>query len=186
MNYFVQNELTYKNRVKKNQIKYKNILNQLEVTTKAFPDATILINEKGQIQWSNDSALSLLGISDRDIGVKISELISNQRFLDFLDKPSDKTLDLCINKSNNITLSFKLINYNKNQKLLIARDVSQQLQLQQKRRAFVANASHELRTPLTVIAGYLEILQSQESVYKDNKLPIDIVIEQADRMNLIR
>jgi two-component system phosphate regulon sensor histidine kinase PhoR len=186
-NYFVQKEQTNKYRIKKTQIKYRNILNQLEVTTKALPDATILINGKSQIQWSNDSALSLLGVSERDIGVSITEIISTKKFVKYLNSPDDDSLELSLNNNNskNITLSIKLINYNKNQKLLIARDISQQLQLQQTRRAFVANASHELRTPLTVISGYLEILQSQEDVYQDNKMPIDNAIDQAARMNLL-
>jgi two-component system phosphate regulon sensor histidine kinase PhoR len=184
-NYFVQTELSNQYKVKKNQIKYKNILSQLEITTKAFPDATILINDKGQILWSNDSALSLLGVSERDIGVKITEIIIDDRFREFLEKPNNKSLELSLSNNYNITLNIKLINYNRNQNLLIARDVSQQLQLQQTRRAFIANASHELRTPLTVITGYLEILQSQSEVYKENKMPLDSAIEQAARMNLI-
>ena len=44
------------------------------------------------------------------------------------------------------------------ERLLLARDVSKLLHLEQMRQDFVANVSHELRTPLTVIAGYLETL----------------------------
>ena len=46
--------------------------------------------------------------------------------------------------------------------LLVARDVSKMLRLEQMRRDFVANVSHELRTPLTVVHGYLDMLEPSE------------------------
>ncbi|MCA1714173.1 MAG: phosphate regulon sensor histidine kinase PhoR, partial [Gammaproteobacteria bacterium] len=46
--------------------------------------------------------------------------------------------------------------------LLVARDVSKLMRLEQMRRDFVANVSHELRTPLTVVHGYLELLDPAE------------------------
>ena len=46
--------------------------------------------------------------------------------------------------------------------LLIARDVSQLMRLEQVRRDFVANVSHELRTPLTVVHGYLDLIEPEQ------------------------
>jgi two-component system phosphate regulon sensor histidine kinase PhoR len=60
------------------------------------------------------------------------------------------------------TLSLRLIPYSENLWLLVARDVSRLLQLEQMRRDFVANVSHELRTPLTVVHGYLDMLDPAE------------------------
>ncbi|WP_330970784.1 histidine kinase dimerization/phospho-acceptor domain-containing protein, partial [Lysobacter sp. A3-1-A15] len=61
-----------------------------------------------------------------------------------------------------ITLSLRLIPYSEHLWLLVARDVSRLLQLEQMRRDFVANVSHELRTPLTVVHGYLDMLDAAE------------------------
>jgi two-component system phosphate regulon sensor histidine kinase PhoR len=58
----------------------------------------------------------------------------------------------------NIRLNLRLIPYSEQQWLLVARDISKLMHLEQVRRDFVANVSHELRTPLTVIHGYLEML----------------------------
>jgi two-component system phosphate regulon sensor histidine kinase PhoR len=58
----------------------------------------------------------------------------------------------------NIRLNLRLIPYSDQQWLLVARDISKLMHLEQVRRDFVANVSHELRTPLTVIHGYLEML----------------------------
>ncbi|MEM7699532.1 MAG: ATP-binding protein [Verrucomicrobiota bacterium] len=43
------------------------------------------------------------------------------------------------------------------------RDVTVELEAEQVRQDFVANASHELRTPLSIINGYLEIMMDEES-----------------------
>ena len=54
--------------------------------------------------------------------------------------------------------------YGEDQRLLLVRDVSREVRLEQMRKDFVANASHELRSPLTVVAGYLETLGSDPAL----------------------
>ena len=68
---------------------------------------------------------------------------------------------------------------------MTARDVSQRVELARVRKAFIANASHELRTPLTVIAGYLEILQSDPELPSALLGPLNSAREQASRMESI-
>jgi signal transduction histidine kinase len=58
--------------------------------------------------------------------------------------------------------SLRLIPYSDELWLLVARDVSKMMRLEQMRRDFVANVSHELRTPLTVVHGYLDMLDPEE------------------------
>jgi two-component system phosphate regulon sensor histidine kinase PhoR len=79
----------------------------------------------------------------------------------------------------------RLIPFGKGQYLLTACDISQQINLQRMREAFVANASHELRTPLTVIAGYLEILESTLDIPEKWHEPIISALSQATRMGQI-
>jgi two-component system phosphate regulon sensor histidine kinase PhoR len=55
-------------------------------------------------------------------------------------------------------LHLRLIPYSDELWLLVARDVTKLMRLEQMRRDFVANVSHELRTPLTVVHGYLDLL----------------------------
>lgn len=45
---------------------------------------------------------------------------------------------------------------------ILLRDVTSQLETEQIRRDFVANASHELRTPLSIINGYLESMDDSD------------------------
>lgn len=183
--FLIQNDLSKINSVKKIKQKTKRILDQVETATKAFPDATILVNEKGQIQWSNEAAFSLLKVSEKDRNLDIVKVLSNDEFNDFYTKMPTEEVRIGGFNNSQVTLSFKIIHYKKDQKLIIARDVSQQLQLQKSRRSFVANASHELRTPLTVITGYLEILQSNKDLDDFELMPINKAMEHAQRMNLI-
>ena len=53
-----------------------------------------------------------------------------------------------------LSLSFQVVPYSGNQRLMLVRDVSRQVALEAMRKDFVANASHELRSPLTVMTGY--------------------------------
>lgn len=46
---------------------------------------------------------------------------------------------------------------------VLLRDVTSELETEQIRRDFVANASHELRTPLSIINGYLETMDEPDS-----------------------
>ncbi|MGN1097979.1 MAG: ATP-binding protein, partial [Clostridia bacterium] len=46
--------------------------------------------------------------------------------------------------------------------IVVFRDVTKQLKLENSRREFVANVSHELRTPLTTIKGYAETIIDME------------------------
>src|SRR5690606_23557833 len=61
-----------------------------------------------------------------------------------------------------VRLSFRLIAYSDDQALLVVRDLTKLMHLEQVRRDFVANVSHELRTPLTVIHGYLDMIEPDE------------------------
>jgi two-component system, OmpR family, phosphate regulon sensor histidine kinase PhoR len=61
-----------------------------------------------------------------------------------------------------LRLSMRLLDYTPEEQLLIARDISKLLHLEQVRRDFVANVSHELRTPLTVLHGYLDMLEPED------------------------
>ena len=61
---------------------------------------------------------------------------------------------------------------------LLLRDITPELQTEQMRRDFVANASHELRTPLSIIKGHLEMLADE---YDDPA--IQLVSRHTDRLS---
>src|SRR5690554_5105439 len=132
----------------------------------ALPDAVVVLERNSQrVQWFNEAATGLLGLQypgdlDAPVGERLQPLpiarwlASGRHAEPLLDAPSPMDAD--------VRLSLRLIPYSENLWLLVARDVSKLMRLEQVRRDFVANVSHELRTPLTVIHGYLDMLEPDE------------------------
>ncbi|NUO74929.1 MAG: phosphate regulon sensor histidine kinase PhoR [Lysobacter sp.] len=131
----------------------------------ALPDAIVVVERNSQrIQWFNQAANGLLGLRyPRDIGGSLSQKLQPLQLSHWLAAGRNaEPLEAASPWNPSATLSLRLIPYSENLWLLVARDVSRLLQLEQMRRDFVANVSHELRTPLTVVHGYLDMLDPSE------------------------
>ncbi len=82
-----------------------------------------------------------------------------------------------------LTVALQIIPFGSRQKLLLARDITRLMRLEQMRRVFVANVSHEMRTPLTVLTGYLETLRDMKSLRPEDLVKhLDTMYDQATRM----
>lgn len=146
----------------------KRLLAALEAfrdAARALPDGIVVLDEGDTIHWFNKSAKRLLGLRNPvDVGNHITHLLRVPRFVEWLaegrlDQP---LIDLPAPDDEQLRLLFRLIAYRPGFRMLIVRDVSNLMRLEQVRRDFVANVSHELRTPLTVINGYLEAIEVEE------------------------
>jgi len=118
-----------------------------------------------RVQWFNESATTLLGLHHPgDLGEALVERLQPMPLAHWLagGRNAEPILDVPSPVDPAIRLNLRLIPYSPDYWLLIARDVSKLLRLEQVRRDFVANVSHELRTPLTVIHGYLELLDPED------------------------
>ncbi|MGE0080266.1 MAG: phosphate regulon sensor histidine kinase PhoR [Thiohalomonadaceae bacterium] len=139
------------------------ILSQYQKATAAMPDATVVLGPNWEIQWFNEAAIQLLDLqSGHDVGQRIDNLIRVPAFGMFLADGAEGTLEMTSPRDPRLTLSLRVVPYGDEQRLLIARDVSEKLRLEQMRRDFIGNVSHELRTPLTVISGFLETLAEDD------------------------
>jgi len=131
----------------------------------ALPDAIVVVDRNSQrIQWFNETGTSLLGLRyPDDIGAPLVQRLQPLPLAHWLTAGRNaEPLETASPLNSSTTLSLRLIPYSDNLWLLVARDVSRLLQLEQMRRDFVANVSHELRTPLTVIHGYLDMIDQDE------------------------
>ena len=178
--------ISNKNQTKEAQKRNKYLLQQFVTTAQALPFATLLLNQKFEIQWCNHIAQEILGINDTDTNTKIDNIIREPEFVDMLSSgKKDQEIKIAHTKDSDKSIQIRLIKINKDRYLMVARDISAQEALQKSRKAFVANASHELRTPLTVISGYLEMLQTSEQMNADWSVAIDQSKDQANRMSKI-
>lgn len=149
-------------RARRNQERERRLralLNRFQDSAAALPDAIVVLNSKGEIEWLNKAATKLLGLrAPHDIGQSITNLIRQPAFAALAQNPSETPLHIASPVDGSAYLLIRIVPYGKHEQLLIARDVTQLHKLEQIRRDFVANVSHELRTPLTVVSGYLETL----------------------------
>ncbi len=174
-------------RNRRSQTRLENLVNQYEASTAALPDATVVLNEDGHIAWFNEAAVTLLGFrSPQDLNQRVVNLVRHPAFTQYLQSAQyERDIEIPSPVSTGSLLSIRVIPYGQDQRLLIARDISQQQRLEQMRRDFVANASHELRTPLTVLRGYLDIMAEESSQHGPLQPwvnPLGDMVRQATRM----
>jgi two-component system phosphate regulon sensor histidine kinase PhoR len=130
-----------------------------------LPDAIVLLaGPERRVRWANQAAERLLGIrpsQHRDL--PLGAIVAAPALLDWLAAGGDEPLlDLASPADESLRLSLRLIRYDEQLELLVARDMTKLMRLEQVRRDFVANVSHELRTPLTVVHGYLDLLDPED------------------------
>jgi len=132
----------------------------------ALPDAVIVMERNSQrVQWFNAAATQLLGLhAPADIGQPLGERLQPLRLSRWLasGRNAEPLLDVASPVSDQLRLALRLIPYSDELWMVVARDVTKMMRLEQTRRDFVANVSHELRTPLTVVHGYLDMLDPEE------------------------
>lgn len=161
----------------------KRLLHRLNENISALPDATVLLNEHYEIVWFNDAATYLLQLKLSDRGNRIDNLLRQPDFQHYLFNPQGlRHLEIASPVTPQETLQLKIVCFGDNQHLLIARNISDQKQMQQALKGFVANASHELQTPLTSIIGYLEILEMEQGLSDIGQQSLQVIEQQAKRM----
>ena len=162
------------------------LFRELRRSTAAMPDGVIMLDPQGEIVWFNRKAGELLDLSRRaDLGIRIDNLVRHPDFVKYLHSGQySLPLVVRIDAPNERHLAFQLISYGEDQRLLMLRDVTREVRLEQMRKDFVANASHELRSPLTVVAGYLETFGGDPNL-GELAAPIAEMRRQTDRMTRI-
>lgn len=167
--------------------KLSGYLKRFQSATSALPDAIVVLGEYGEVDWCNHAAGELLGVRwPRDADVRIVNLIRDPAFQSLFDvAPGENNIKTVKSPlDNDVQLEMKLVNYASSGRLLIARDITQNLKLQRMRRDFVANVSHELKTPLTVLRGYLEAF-NEDSDAEQWKMALPAMRQQSERMHLL-
>jgi two-component system phosphate regulon sensor histidine kinase PhoR len=151
-----------------------------------LPYATVVLNGHNEIEWANKTSAEYLNIhTKKDRGQRIDNLIRIPALYKLLSKNTHKEIEISLPQSAGRKLALQLIPVQHDMKLLIAQDISERIHIQQMRKNFIANASHELKTPLTVIAGYLEMMDSDENLPEHLQTAVISASNQSARMQLI-
>jgi two-component system phosphate regulon sensor histidine kinase PhoR len=126
----------------------------------AMPDAVVVLDADDRIAWCNATAERYLGIDQRkDAGQPLLNLVRAPAFAEYVRAGDfSDPLTVRLTRDDDLVMSIRFVPYGQDEKLLLARDVTQAEKLDTMRRDFVANVSHELKTPLTVVHGFVETL----------------------------
>lgn len=164
----------------------RQVLNRVQETTGALPDAVLLLDSRGNIDWWNPAAERLFNFEPTDQGQPLVNYVRNPKFVSYIEKQDYREpLDLPASRNKDQRLQFQVTRYGQNERLLIARDITQLYKLGQMRKDFVANVSHELRTPLTVLKGYLETLADADQLPAKWHKPLEQMQQQCSRMHML-
>ncbi|WP_214708197.1 MULTISPECIES: cell wall metabolism sensor histidine kinase WalK [unclassified Exiguobacterium] len=138
-------------------------------------DGVVATDRSLRVILMNDQARDMIGLAEEEaMGANLQNLLE---FDDEIVIPEDGTMPpKLIDLSTDEELFLVRAYFSPIQKhsgpitglIVVLHDVTEQEQVEQDRREFVANVSHELRTPLTTMRSYLEVLA--EGAYKDEEL----------------
>lgn len=142
----------------------------------------ILINDKREIIFANESAIKLLNIVD----AKTNSYEHRMRHT-MIKEQIKKTYQTRQHENHNYKIDYKNLNVktisteqNKsNFVLVIIEDLTEKIQLQNVKKDFFSYAGHELKTPITVLRGYAELIQQEiikgEEAIDISKQMIDLI-----------
>lgn len=156
----------------------------------ASPNGVVLLDEEGRIEWFNQTAADHFGLdAQRDLLQHFGNLVRDPAYAayaasgDFLHEVTMPGRGH--SPSRPVRLSVNLHPYGDGRRLLLSRDVTALEQAEAMRRDFVANVSHEIRTPLTVLTGFVETLQSLPLNETERARYLDLMAQQAERMQTL-
>lgn len=171
---------------KKRKKRTTKFLKRIQAIVKGLPDATLVLNEANEIDWANEKALDYLNIDiKKDRGQRVDNIIRSPAAVELFNKKIDGEIEISLPHKSTRQLTIQYVNVKKDLKLVLARDISDQIYVQQMRKNFISNASHELRTPLTVISGYLEMLNDDDTLPEHVRTALHQSSLQSERMKNI-
>ncbi len=144
--------------------KLSQYIQRFQKATAALPDATVVLNKHGEIEWANEASRRLLGLKwPRDAGQRLSNLVRHPDFIELMELGSRVSgiRELPSPANPALYLNIRIVPYSEGHRLLVVQDITRLHRLERTRRDFIANISHELRTPLTVLRGYLEVFEGE-------------------------
>lgn len=177
-------------RKKDKQLKtYQQQIEQFLAALQVAPTGILLLDKDNYLLWGNRSASIYFDLSfPKDYAQQITHLVRQPEILTYLQNQHQRVepLQIKCGLQEQYSLLLTVTQYDEKQhKLLLIQDVSEQERTDQMRRDLVANVSHEMRTPLTVLTGFIETMQNLPLTEEEKKDYLFLMAEQSNRMNYL-
>lgn len=175
--------------IKKNNFDLNSQKSKTEIILEQMADGVIAFSVTKDVIHINKSAINLLDLpKDYDNFDKIVKKINLElEFDQIMYLPNYKSIEYkTIINENVLNLIFvpffsdKLIPMGI---IMVVRNVTESVRLENMRKEFVANVSHELKTPLTSIKGYSETMMRADLTSKEIDEFAKVINQEANRMD---
>lgn len=165
-------------------------LNDFLSAIQASPNGVLLLDVNGQIEWCNLTAAEHFGLDIKaDISQHIGNLVRDPLFAAYFSSDDyGHEITITGKTSNSLRpcrIAIQIHPYGMGRKLMLSHDVTSIELSDLMRRDFVANVSHEIRTPLTVLSGFIETLQTLPLSAEEQRKFLDLMAQQAFRMQTL-
>lgn len=172
-----------------NQLKDANA--DLDAILSSINDGIIALDENDTITLANQSVSKILGIDVKDIvGKNIGDALRDLEYIEEIEEcvnsPDDFYTEIKVKDKDTRYISLSTYPIVKDSspigQLLVFRDITSFVNVENMRKNFVANVSHELRTPLTSISGFVETLKIKKLDEETREKVLDIIEFETERL----
>jgi two-component system phosphate regulon sensor histidine kinase PhoR len=125
-------------------------------------DGILVMDSQGHVRFVNEAFRDLFGIEDEVEGRSPLEITRRPEIVSLITRSREEGEPVSVDRlsfHDGRVLAVSAAPISGEGALLVARDVTERVHLDETRRDFVANVSHEIKTPLTAIRGYAETLR---------------------------
>jgi signal transduction histidine kinase len=173
---------------------------RVETVLQAFPEAILVMDDTGSINYANMRLANLLGRQVDDIvATKPAQWCDDEKLREYLSQLRAKSshgyagnsLELSLPNAVNKTIhvhNYPLFSPRESAEILgtlvVFRDVTEEVLAKRARGEFVAHVAHELKTPLNVLAMYAEALQGEDGNSEDFRIEaVNVIGDEVARLS---
>ena len=159
---------------------------EFEQITDNMKEALVLLDSNGRIISINPTAKKLFGINTDCVGEDFLTIDRKQDVRQAINEVKDKGQSFFYTKKNGRNYQFDLSRIDADGKIhgivILAFDITEQVNAEKHRQEFTANVSHELKTPLQTIIGSAELMELGIVKEEDTPRFIKSIRQEAARL----
>lgn len=159
---------------------------EFEQITDNMKEALVLLDGNGRILSINPAAKNLFGVNTNCIGEDFLTIDRKQDMHKAIQEATEKGQYFFHTKKNGRDYQFDISRIDSAQEMrgmvILAFDVTEQINAEKHRREFTANVSHELKTPLQTIIGSAELMELGIVKEEDTPRFVNTIRKEASRL----